>query len=136
MIFLQENSFAALHALIYPHLLYAFPYGVLPTNLISTKFQFSKAKLSESVSQTKRNFRANLSYTNLKVLKLNKLYQYGAGKMMYNLYSKQHPCNLNQYFTKSNVRHSRPSRSFTSLMLTNPNNERYKAATIFFIPRC
>ena len=39
---------------------------------------------------------------------------------MYNLYHKQHPCNLNQYFTKSNVRHSRPTRSSISLMLTIP----------------
>ena len=39
---------------------------------------------------------------------------------MYNLYYKQHPCNLNQCFTKSNVRHSRSTRSSTSLMLTIP----------------
>ena len=97
-----------------------FPYGVLPTNLISTKFQFSKTKLLGSVTQTKCNSKANPSYTNLKVLKLSKLYQYGAGKIMYNLYHKKHPCNLNQYFTKSNVRHSRPTRGSTSPMLTIP----------------
>ena len=39
---------------------------------------------------------------------------------MYNLYHKQHPYNLNQLFTKSNVRHSRPTRCFSSLMFTIP----------------
>ena len=97
-----------------------FPYGVLPTNRISTKFQFSKTKLLGSVAQTKRNSTANPLYTNLKVLKLSKLYQYGAGKIMYNLYHKQHPRNLSQYFTKFNVRHSCLTRSSTSLMLTIP----------------
>ena len=93
---------------------------VLLTNLISSKFQFSKTKLFGSITQTKWNSKANPSYTNIKVLKLNKLYQYGAGKIMYYLYHKQHPCNLNQYFTTSNVTHSRPTRSSTSLMLTLP----------------
>ena len=105
------------HVLIYPHLFYAIPMWVLLTNLIFTKFQFSTTKLLESVSQTKWNFRANPSYTNVKVLKH---YQYGAGKIMYNLYHKQHPCKLNQYFTKANVRHSRPTRSSTFLMFTIP----------------
>ena len=73
-----------------------FPYGVLPTNLISTKLQFYKTKLLESVTQTKWNSRTNSSYTNLKVVKLNKFYQYGVGKIMYNLNHKQHPYNLNQ----------------------------------------
>ena len=39
---------------------------------------------------------------------------------MYNLYHKQHPCKLNQYFTQSNVKHSRPTRYSTSLMFTIP----------------
>ena len=39
---------------------------------------------------------------------------------MYNLYHKQHPCKLNQYFTQSYVRHSRPTRCSTFLMVTIP----------------
>ena len=97
-----------------------FPYGVLPINLISTKFLFSKTKPLKIVTQTKWNTSANSSYTNLKVLKLNKLYLHEVGKIMYNLYHKQHPHNLNQYFSKSNVRHSRPTRCSSSLMFTIP----------------
>ena len=40
------------HAIIYPHFnknLSSFPYGVLPTNLISIKFQLSKTKLLGSL---------------------------------------------------------------------------------------
>ena len=120
------------HALIYPHLLYAIPiYAVLPTNLISTKFQFSKTKLLGLITQTKWNSMANPSYTNRKVLNLNKLYQYGAGKIIYNLYYKQYPFSLNQYFTTFNVRHSCPTRSSTSLMLTIPFMKSTKLQQLF-----
>ena len=47
--FPKKSLLQLYHALIYPHLPYAIPYGVRPTNLIATKFQFSKTKLLESL---------------------------------------------------------------------------------------
>ena len=121
MLFPQEHSFATLScinssssSLCNSHM------GFYLQILSPQNFNYSKTKPLESVTQTKWNSRANPSYTSVKVLKPNKLYQHGAGKIMYNLYHKQHPCNLNQYFAKSNVMHSRRTRSSTSLMLTIP----------------
>ena len=119
MLFPQENSFAA-HALIYPHLLYAIPLWGSTYKSYLHKISILQDKAVRIVTQTKWNSRANLWFTNVKVLKLNSLYQYGAGKIIYNLYHKQHPCKLSQYFTQSNVRHSRPTCCSTSLMFTIP----------------
>ena len=97
-----------------------FPYGVLCTNLTFTKSLFFETKLLKIVTQTISNSSANPSYINLKVLILNKLNQHEVGKIIYNLYHKQHPYNLNQYFTKSNVSYFCPTCYTTSLMFTIP----------------
>ena len=79
--------------------------------------------------------RCQLTWLEPKGLKTEKLCLYGAGKIMHNLYHEQNPCNLYHYFTKSNVRHSCPTRSSTSLMLSYyPIYEKYETATIFCIP--
>ena len=93
-----------------------FLYGVLPINLTSKKISILQNKAVKIVTQAKWNSSANSSYTNLKVMKLNKLNLYEVGKIMYNL----HPYNRNQYFSKSNVRHSRPTHCTSSLMFTIP----------------
>ena len=108
------------HALIYPHLFYAIPIWGSTYKSYLHKISMLQNKAVRIGYPYKMNSRANPSYTNLKVLKLNKLYQNEAGKTMYNFYHQQHLCNLNQYFTKSEVRHSRPTCSSTSLMLAIP----------------
>ena len=83
------------HALIYAHLLYAIPIWGFAYKPIIHKIFILQTKLVKIVPQTKWKSSANPSYTNLKVLKLNKLYHYEVGKIMHNLYHKQHPYNLN-----------------------------------------
>ena len=107
------------HALIHPHLLYAIPMNSTYKSYLH-KFSILQNKAVKIVTKTKWNSSAIPLYTNLTVLKLNKLYQYEVGKLIYNSYHKQYPYNLNQHFTKSNVRHSRPTRCSTSLMFTIP----------------
>ena len=104
----------------YPHFLYAIPICNSTYKSYLRKISILQNKAVRIVFQTKWNSRASHSLTNLKVLKLDKLYQYGVGKIMYNLYHKQHPCKLNQYFTLSNVRHSRSTHYSTSLKFTIP----------------
>ena len=118
--FPKEILLQLYHALIYPHLLYAIPiWGSIYKSYLH-KISILRNKAVKIVTQTKWNSSANFSCTNLKFLKLNKLHLYEVGKIMYNLYHKQHPYNLNQYFSKSNVRHSRPTRCSSSHMLTIP----------------
>ena len=104
------------NALIYPHLLYK--YGVLLTNL-TCKISILRNKAVKIVTHTKWDSCAKPSYTNLMALKLNKLYQFEVAKIMFNLFHKQHPYNLNQYFTKSNIRHYYPP-ALPPLTFTNP----------------
>ena len=118
--FPKETLLQLYHALIYPHLLYAIPIWGSTYKSYLHKISIFQNKPVKIVTQTKWNSSANSSYTNLKVLKLYKLYLYEVGKIMYNLYHKQHPYNLNQYFSKSNFRHSRPTRCSSSLMFTIP----------------
>ena len=120
MLFPKEILLQLYHALIYPHLLYAIPIWGSTYKSYLHKISILQNKAVKIVTQTKWNSSANSSYINLKVLKLNKLYLYEVGKIMCNLYHKQHPYNLNQYFSKSNVRHSRPTRCSSSLMFTIP----------------
>ena len=108
------------HALNYPHFLYAIPIWDSICKSYLYKISILQDIAVRIVTQTKWNSKANPSYTNLKVLKLNNLYQNGVGKIMYNLYHEQHPCKLNQYFTQSKVRHSRPTHRSTSLTFTIP----------------
>ena len=116
--FPQKILLQLYHASICPHLLYAILIWGSTYKSYLRYISILPDKAFRIAIQTKWNSRANPSFTNLKVLKLNKLYQYEAGKMIYNLYQKHYPCNLNQYFTTSNVRHSRPTHSSTSLMFT------------------
>ena len=118
MLFPQENSTATLSCINL--LLYAIPIWGSTFKSYLRKIPILQNKAVKIVTQTKWNSSANPSYTNLKVLKLNKLYHNKVRKIMYNLYHKQHPCNLNQPFTNFNVRHSRPIRCSTSLMFTIP----------------
>ena len=108
------------HALIYPHFLCTTPiWGSIYKSYLH-KISILRDKAVRIVTQRKWNSRANPLFTYLKVLKLNNLYQYGVGKIMYNLYHKQYPCKLNQYFTQSKARHSRRTRRSTFLMFTIP----------------
>ena len=118
MLFPKKILLQLYHALIYPHFLYTIPIWGSTYKSYLHKISIFQNKPVRIVTQTKWNSKANPSFTNLKVLKLNKLYPYEVGKIMYNLYHKQHPCKLNQYFTQSNVRNSCPTRCSTSLMFT------------------
>ena len=82
------------HALIYPHFLCTIPLWGSTYKSYLHKISILQNKVVKVVTQIKWNSSANLLYTNLKVLKLNKLYQYevGKNKIMYNLYHKQHQC--------------------------------------------
>ena len=83
------------HILIYPHLLYAVSiWGSIYKSYLHN-ISILQNKAVKIVTQAKWNSCANPSYTKLKVLKLNSLYQYEVGKIMYNLYHRQHSCNLN-----------------------------------------
>ena len=108
------------HTLIYPYLLYTIPTWGSAHKSYLHKISILQNQAVKIVTQTKWNSDANPSFTHFKVLKLNKLYQYEVGKIKNNLYHKQHPYNLNQNFTKTNVRHSRPTSCSTSLTVTNP----------------
>ena len=118
--FLKEILLQLYYALIYPHLFYAIPIWGSAYKSYLHRISILQNKAVKIAPQTKWNSCANPSYTNAKVLKLSKLYQYEVGKIMYNLYHKQHPYRLNQHFTKSIVRHFRPTRCSTSLMFTIP----------------
>ena len=118
--FPKEILLLLYHALIYPHILFAIPIWGSTYKSYLHKISILQNKAVKIVTQTKWNFSANPSYTILKVLTLNKLYNYEVGKIIYNLYHKQHPYNLNQHFTKFNVRHSCPTRCFSFLMFTIP----------------
>ena len=115
--FPKEILLQLYHAFIYPHF-YAIPIWGSAYKSYLYEISILQNKAVKIVTLTKWNRRANPSYTNLKVLKLNKLYHYEVSKIMYNLYHKQHPYNLNQHFTKSNVRHSRPTHCSSSFMFT------------------
>ena len=69
------------HALIYPHLLYAIPIWGSTYKSYLHKISILQNKAVKINTQTKWNSSANSSYSNLKVLKLNKLYYYKVGKI-------------------------------------------------------
>ena len=130
--FPKEILLQLYHALIYPQLLYAIPiWGSFYKSYLDN-ISILQNKAVKFVTQTKWNSSANPSCTNQKVLKLNQLYHYEVGKIMYNLYHKQHPYDLNQHFTKSNVTHYRPTRCSTSLMFTIPLMKSTKLQQFFF----
>ena len=70
-----------------------------------------------------------------KGLETEQTHQFEVDKIIFNLYHKQYPNNLNQHFTKSKVRHSHPTRCST-FHVYYPIHEKYEAATIFLIPGC
>ena len=69
-------------ALIYPHLLDAIPIWGSTYKSYLRKISILQNNAVKIVTQTKWNFSANSSCTNLKVLKLNKLYHYKVGKIL------------------------------------------------------
>ena len=81
--FPKEILLQLYHALIYPHLLYAIPIWGSTYKFYLHKISIFQNKAVKIVIQTKWNSSANSSYSNLKVLKLNKLYHYEVGKIMY-----------------------------------------------------
>ena len=120
MLFPQENSFAALSCINFSSSPICNFYIGFYVQIISPQNVLLQNKAVRIGCPDKMEFHGKRFIYQPKGLKTEQHYQYGAGKMMYNLYHKQHPRNLNQYFTKSNVRHSRPTRSSTSLLLTIP----------------
>ena len=55
------------------------------------KISILQNKAVNIITLTKWDSSANPFHTSLEILKLNKLYQSKVGKIMYNLYHKQHP---------------------------------------------
>ena len=108
------------HTLIYPHLLYAIPVWGSTYKSYLHYISIFQNKAVKIITGTKPDTSANPSYTNLKILKFHELYQFEVTKIMHILYHKQHPSNLNQYFTKSCLRHSHRTRNSTSLLFTVP----------------
>ena len=108
------------HTLIYPHLLYAIPVWGSTYKSYLHYISIFQNKAVKIITGTKPDTSANPSYTNLKILKFHELYQFEVAKIMHILYHKQHPSNLNQYFTKSCLTHSHRTRNSTSLLFTVP----------------
>ena len=82
--FSKKNSLQLYHVLIYLHLSYAIIIWCSTNKSYLRNISICQNKAVKIVTQTKWNFSANPSYTNLMVLKLNKLYQHEVGKIMYN----------------------------------------------------
>ena len=119
--YLPQNILLQLyHTLIYPHLLYAIPVWGSTYKSYLHYISIFQNKAVKIITGTKPDTSANPSYTNLKILKFHELYQFEVAKIMHILYHKQHPTNLNQYFTKSCLRHSHRTRNSTSLLFTVP----------------
>ena len=121
MLFPQANSIATLSCTNFPQHLYAIPKWGSTYNSYLYKASTLLSKTFKIVTHTKWDSSASLSYTNVKVLILSKLLQVRSiAKLIHNSYHKQHSFNLNQYFTKSMVKHSRPTCNFTSLVFIIP----------------
>ena len=107
----KSTLFLLYHALIHPHLIYAFPLWGCTFSSYLQKLQLLQNKAIRIICNTSRYSSANIRFYKLGILKIGDLYQDETGKLMYQYSKNNLPTGLSSLFAYLSTIHNRQTRS-------------------------